>query len=137
MGARDSVVVIEIRWGLDGSRLELRWGQEMFSSTQPSTPVLGPTQAPEYRVLALPGVKHPDVSLIAHSHLAPRLRNSTAIHLHFHCVCIIYGEIFVLFVEGVLLNCSCCVRATCDLMITVQKAMLSYTCIYRFNVYRR
>ena len=29
---------------------------------------------------------------------------STAIHLHFHCVCMTYEEIFVLFVEGVLLN---------------------------------
>jgi hypothetical protein len=41
-----------------------------------------------------------------------------------------YGEIFVLFLEGVLLNCSCCIRVTCDLVIIVQKGMLSYICIY-------
>jgi len=47
---RDSVVIIEIRYGPDGPRIETRFGRDF---SHPSRPALGPTQPPIQR---LPGL---------------------------------------------------------------------------------
>jgi hypothetical protein len=43
---RDSIVGIATCYGLDGSGLEPRCGQEIFTFPHPYKPALGPTQAP-------------------------------------------------------------------------------------------
>jgi hypothetical protein len=53
---RDSSVGIATRYGLDGSGIESRWGQD-FPHT--SRPALGPTQLTIQWVPDLPGVKRP------------------------------------------------------------------------------
>ena len=49
---RDSSVGIATRYGLDGPRIESRWGRDF---PHPSRPVLGPTQPPIQWVPGLSG----------------------------------------------------------------------------------
>jgi hypothetical protein len=48
--SRESSVGIATRYGLDGSRIESRWGRYL---THPSKPALGPTQPP---IQCVPGL---------------------------------------------------------------------------------
>jgi len=53
--ARDGVVRVATCYGLDGQRIESRWGRDF---PRPSRPALGPTQPPIQWVLSLfPGGK--------------------------------------------------------------------------------
>jgi hypothetical protein len=74
-----SSVGIATDYGLDGPRIESRWGRD-YSYT--SRPALGPTQPP---VQWVPGISRGysgrDVVLTNHALLVPRLRMSRAIPL--------------------------------------------------------
>ena len=69
---RDSAVDIATRYGMDGPRIESRWGRDF---PHLSRPALGPTQPPIQRVPGLSrGKSGRGVALITHPHLPPRLK---------------------------------------------------------------
>ena len=69
---RDSVVGIATRYGVDGSRIESRWGWDF---PHLSRPALGPTQPPRQWVPDLSReVKRPGRGVNQQPHLAPRLK---------------------------------------------------------------
>ena len=65
---RDRAVGIVTRYGLEGPRIESRWGRDF---PHPPRPALGPTQPP---VQGVPGVKRPGRGVDQPPHLAPRLK---------------------------------------------------------------
>ena len=69
---RDSVVGIATRYGLDGPRIESRWGVRFSAPVQTG---LGPTQPPRQWVPDLSReVKRPGRGVNQQPHLAPRLK---------------------------------------------------------------
>jgi hypothetical protein len=79
MSGPDSSVGIATRYGMDGPGIESPWGQD---SPHPSRPGLRPTQPPIQWIPRLSrGYSGRGVALITQPHLAPRLRQSSAIHL--------------------------------------------------------
>jgi hypothetical protein len=63
---------VNICYGLDGPRIESRWGRDFL---HPSGQALGPTQPPIQRLPILSrGLNSRGVTLTTHLHLAPRLK---------------------------------------------------------------
>jgi hypothetical protein len=60
------------RYGMEGPRIESRWGRDF---PQPSRPALGPHQPPRRWVPGLSrGLSGRGVALTTHTHTAPRLK---------------------------------------------------------------
>ena len=70
---RDGAVGIATRYGLDGPRIESRWGARFFH-TPPDRPCGPPSLLYNGYRVSLPGVKRLGRGVSTHLHLAPRLK---------------------------------------------------------------